>query len=122
MPPQRPRSGLEMETVGDVTVLWFTQRSLLGADLVDAIGARLLEAVRDFGCRRLVLNLGNVESMTTSMVGKLLALKRDVEAAGGRLALCELDPFLRQIFQVLNLTNAFALHDTEEAAVESLRS
>jgi anti-anti-sigma regulatory factor len=57
--------------------------------------------------------------MTTAMVGKLVHLKKKIEAAGGRLVLCRLDPFLLQIFKVLNLADAFSICDDEPAALGS---
>ncbi len=105
--------------VGDTTVLRFHQRTLLGTDLIDQVSQRMQQAVRDHGCRKLVLNLANVESMTTAMVGKIVLLKHTVEKDGGRLVLCSLDSFLLQIFRLFNLTDSFSIHGDEQAALAS---
>jgi anti-anti-sigma factor len=110
---------LEVETIGDATVARFTHRSLLGDDLVTALSEQLLQAVEERGCRKLVLNFARVESMTTAMVGRLILLQQRIEAGGGRLALCTLDPFLLQIFNVLRLGDVFAIHADEAAALAS---
>jgi anti-anti-sigma factor len=113
-------SGLEVAQVGDATVLRFHHRTLLGADLIDRLAAQMHRAVQDHGCRKLVLNFANVESMTTAMVGKIVLLKQTVENGGGRLALCGLDPFLLQIFKLYKLADVFAIHGDEPAALASL--
>jgi anti-anti-sigma factor len=116
---QPPGGGLEVETVGDATVLRFRQRTLLGNELVDHLAAQMQQAIRDHGCRKLVLNFTNVESMTTAMVGKLVLLRHTVEQDSGRLALCALDPFLLQIFKLFNLTDSFSIYGDEQAALAS---
>jgi anti-anti-sigma factor len=119
MSPSSPPKGLHVDTIGDVTVVRFTQRSLLSPDLVENLSAEIFRAVEERGCRKLVLNLAQVESMTTVMVGKVVLLKRKVEEAGGRMALCQLDPFLLQILRILNLSNEFTICADEPAALAS---
>jgi anti-anti-sigma factor len=114
-----PQTGLVVEMVGDTGVVRFTQRRLLGADLIEAVAAEMLRFVEEKDCRKLILNLAHVESMTTAMVGKIVLLKRRIETAGGRLILCQLDPFLKEIFKVLHMADAFSICDDEPAALAS---
>src|SRR5689334_16752948 len=110
---------LEVEQFGDVTVVRFTTRTILGDDAIDAIAAQLFGLVEEAGCRQFVLNLGNVESVSTAMVGKLVALHRRLEAAQGQLALCRMGPFLVEIFKVLNLGPLARVYGEEQEAVQS---
>jgi anti-anti-sigma factor len=119
MSSQPHQSGLELEPVGDVAVVRFTQRSLLGAELIESIGEQLGHAVEDMGYRKLVLNFANVESMTTAMVGHIVGLQRKLQDCRGQLALCEINPFLLEIFKLLNLTKAFTIHPDEQTAINS---
>jgi anti-sigma B factor antagonist len=121
MKPESHRSGLEIEQVGDVAVVRFTQRSLLGPDLVDSVAAELVRAVEELGYRKLILNFANVESMTTAMVGKLISLQQRAEEIHGRLILCRVSPFLMEIFKILNLTKSFTILDDEQAALQTYR-
>ena len=118
---QPPRSCLVLEPIGDVAVIRFSQRSLLGADLIEKVAAELLRAVEELGYRKLILNLGNVESMTSAMVSKIVVLKQVAEAHGGRLILCKINPFLFEIFQVLQLTKSFTICDEELTALDRFR-
>jgi anti-anti-sigma factor len=113
---QPPQTALEVEDIGDVTVVRFARRSLLGPDLIADLSEQLRQAVVERGCRKLVLNFEHVESMTSALVGLVVLLKNKVEAGGGRLALCSLDPFLKEIFKTLNLAQAFTLYADEAAA------
>jgi anti-sigma B factor antagonist len=110
---------LEVEQLGDVTVIRLTTRTILGGDAIEAITAQLFGLVEEAGCRQFVLNLGNVESVSTAMVGKLVALHRRLEAAQGRLVLCRLGPFIMEIFKVLKLGPLAQVYREEHEAVRS---
>ena len=110
---------LEIDQLGDVTVVRFTTRTILGNDAIEAIGTQLLGLVEEAGCRQFVLNLENVESISTAMVGKLVSLHRRLDAAQGRLVLCRLGPFLIEIFKILNLGQLARVYGEEQEAVQS---
>jgi anti-sigma B factor antagonist len=110
---------LEVEQVGEVTAVRFTARTILGDEAVIAISDQLLGLVGSAGCRQFVLNLTRVESLSTSMVGRLVALNRHIEAAGGRVVLCGLGPFLLEIFKVLNLHKLGPVYADEAEALRS---
>jgi anti-anti-sigma factor len=110
---------LEVETVGDVTVARFTRPRLLEEEAVEAVGQQLLRLAEDTGCCKFVLNFGKVESLTTAFFGKLVALHRRVEESGGRLVLCQVGPFVREIFKILELPRPVSVYDAEQEALQS---
>jgi anti-anti-sigma factor len=115
--PQQPL--LEVERVGDIAVVRFLQQRLLHNDLIEDIDRQLLEVAEHDGCSDFVLHFGNVESMTSAMAGKLVGLHRRVEELGGRLALCEVGPFLMEIFKILNLPRLIDIYPDEQSALQS---
>ena len=86
---------------------------------VQAVGEQLLRLAEDTGCRKFVLNFSKVESMTTGLFGKLIALHKQVDELGGRLTLCQVGPFLREIFKILTLPRQIAVYDVEQDALRS---
>jgi anti-anti-sigma factor len=110
---------LDVEQVGDVTAVRFTTRTVLGDDAIRAIGEQLTSLADSAGCRRFVLNLTRVESLSSAMIGRLVALHGRVEAAGGRLVLCGLGPFLLEIFKILNLLDVAPIYRDEAEALRS---
>ena len=117
MPPQP--HWMEVEMVGDVAVVRFTQRSILGEDAIVAIGQQLFELAESGTASKFVLNFARVESMTTAMMGKLLAIYKRVDAEGGRLALCRIGPFLAEIFKILRLPRQVSVFQEEQEALQS---
>ncbi len=103
-----------------VTVVHFTRRTILDPLLIQQIGERLLSLVHERNCRQLVLDFAGVESITSTMLGKLAVLHNAVHTAGGRLVFACVDPFLHQIFQVCSLPQTIPIHASEAEAVEAL--
>ena len=111
---------LQVDEVQGVTVVRFTRRTILDPEAIEAVGHRLLGLVREQGCRRLALDFARVESLTSAMLGHLVGLYRAVEAEQGRLAFCNVDLFLRQIFTICNLPPQIPVHADEASAVRLL--
>ena len=120
MSDQTAANLLEVSEVRGVTVVRFTRRSILDPMLIELAGQRLRALVHENNCRRLVLDFTNVESVTSAMLGKLVALYNAVDSAGGRLVFAGVDPFLLQIFRLCNLPSNIPIHAREEDAVQSL--
>jgi anti-anti-sigma factor len=119
------RPGAEQLTVeqqGDVSVVHFAHRTILAIDAIEAVGRRLLGLVRDGGARKLVLDFRPVESLTSSMLGTFVAVQRELEAVGGRMVFCNVDPFLQQIFIICNMPPQIVLKPDLPAALAELQS
>jgi anti-sigma B factor antagonist len=120
MPAELNRPCVEMEQVGNALVVRFTCRTILDDRAVTLVGEQLAAALEGADRPRIVLDFGRVESVSTMMVSKLVTLSRKVEAAGGRLALCRINPFLSQIFSILKLPQVLAIYGEEHEALERL--
>jgi anti-anti-sigma factor len=86
---------------------------------IDCIGDHLY-ALAEAPPGRLVLDFSRVVHMSTHMLGVLIVLHKRVLTGGGRLALCGLNPNLRETFDLLRLSSLFAIHATEEDALRGL--
>ena len=118
----QPRSSrLEVKEAGEVTVVRFTDRRILGEGPCQTAGEQLFSLVDDRGCRHLVLNFSGVERLDSAFVAKLVWLHQKVRAAGGRLALCDLNPTLSEIFRTLRLHRLLHLYGEEQEALQSFR-
>ena len=118
MAPQTRPGWLEVEQIGDVTVAKFTARYILDEEKVQTVGNQLLSLGEQLAGRRLVLNFGTVERLSSEMLGKLISLQRKVKARGGRLALCGIRPQLYEVFRILQLPQLLAIYADEEAALQ----
>jgi anti-sigma B factor antagonist len=117
MQPRRRR--LEVEDIGDVTVVKFTDRKILDEQNIQIIGEQLFSLVDESGRRKLLLNFGNVEYLSSAALGKLVTLNKKVSQAQGRLALCSIDPQIYEVFKITKLNQLFHIYDEEQAALQS---
>jgi anti-sigma B factor antagonist len=116
-PPRRRR--LEVEDIGDVTVVNFTDRKILDEQNIQVIGEQLFSLVDEAGRRKLLLNFGNVEYLSSAALAKLITLNKKLQQANGRLILCNIDPQIREVFEITKLNKLFTIHDEEQAALQA---
>lgn len=65
---------------------------------------------------RLVLDMSGVTYMDSSGVATLVEALQKINAGGGKLVLCGLQPKVKSIFQIAKLDTIFAIVDDTEAA------
>ena len=114
---QPPDICLEVEPRSDVIVARFTREVVLSGQVAESAAERLQSLLPDLGHRRLLVDFGNVASLTSLMLVKLIRLNQATEAAGGRLALFNVPPIIRDIFDVTRLNLILLLYDDESAAL-----
>jgi anti-sigma B factor antagonist len=119
MSSQPRRRRLEVEDVGEVTVVNFTDRKILDETSIQVIGDQLFSLVDESGRRKILLNFGNVEFLSSAALGKLITLNKKLQSAGGRLILCNIDPQIYEVFEITKLNKLFIIHKEEQAALQA---
>lgn len=115
-----PRSRwLEVEQVGEVALAKLTRRELLEDETIEAVGEQMFLLVDNMGCRKLVLSLAATRRMSSLMLGKIMSVHKKMKAAGGRLALCGIDPDVYRIFETLRLPQLLTIYKDEQEALQS---
>src|SRR3954454_18822436 len=113
------RRRLEVEDIGDVTVVNFVDRKILDEQNIQIIGEQLFSLVDEVGRRKLLLNFGNVEYLSSAALGKLITLNKKLQSVGGRLILCNIDPQIYEVFEITKLDRFFNIQKEEQAALQS---
>lgn len=105
-----------------VAVVRFVDSGLMYAtDLVQDIGAELKSLLKDMGRDRILLDFGDVQYVSSSMLGQLVQLDRDVRAAKGQLKICGLGPVLSDTFRIGRFDRVFDIHPDEASALKGFR-
>ena len=118
MSAQPRRRRLEVETIGDVTVVNFTDKRILDEQNIQVIGEQLFGLVDEQGHRRLLLNFSNVEYLSSAALGKFITLNKKVTAVGGKLVLCTIDPAIYEVFEITRLNKLFNIQKDEQTALQ----
>ena len=118
MSTQPRRRRLEVEDFGDVTVVNFTDKKILDEQNIQVIGEQLFSLVEELGRHKIVLNFRNVEYLSSAALGKFITLNKKVNASGGKLALCNIDPQIYEVFEITKLNRLFNIHKDEQSALQ----
>ena len=97
------RSCLEIRRQDGETRIRFTGLDRLDEANSEAPGKELSHLAEQLSGTRLVLDLSGIRFVTSSALGRLVALSRRVRAAGGRLMLTNLSPAVAEVLSVTNL-------------------
>ena len=73
-------------------------------------------------CRRVVVNLQGVILISSTGIGALVGFKRDLEQAGGALALASLSPICVRVLDLLRLDDIFDIYESEQDALAAFDS
>jgi len=111
---------MEVKDIGDVTVVNFTDKKILDEQNIQLIGEQLFRLVDELGRRKLLLNFGNVEYLSSAALGKFITLNKKVNAAGGRLILCNIDPQIYEVFELTKLNKLFNIKKDEQSAMQEI--
>ena len=85
------------------------------------IGDDLFRLVDELGRRKILLNFGNVDFMSSAALGKLITLDRKVKAAKGRLKLSNIRPEILEVFQITKLNKVFDIRTDEAEAIAAFQ-
>lgn len=94
--------------------------SLGEEDNIEQFGVELNQMIQGHGSYWLVLDLHQVKMMTSSAVGKLIGLHRNLHRRDGRLALCGVTGMIRDVLQSAKLIDYFHVDATVDQAVNRL--
>jgi anti-anti-sigma factor len=100
---------LEVTRTGDRTVARFVRLTSLNEYHADLVGKQLLALADAPGTKFVTLDLGNVEYVTSTILGHLVALHKRLQGAGGRLTLAGVRPAVQDILRVTQLDQVLDL-------------
>ena len=108
---------LQVNEVGEVTVVRFVDRKILDEANIQELGQELFRLVEDDHRKNLLLNFSTVEFLSSAALGKLITLDKKVKAHGGKLKLCNIR---REIYEVFAITRLNKLFDIREEEADAL--
>jgi anti-anti-sigma factor len=113
-------SFFDLEEVGDVVVARLTVSTIRHPPQAQEFSHDLVDLLETYKRTRIVLNLRGSHYFGSSAFAAIFGLVKRVEAAGGKLALCELDPDLLTGANILGLGSVVPILDTEAEAIAAV--
>lgn len=108
---------LDVNEVGDVTVVNFRDQKIIEDLRIQELGQELFQLVEGDKRKKLVLNFATVDFLSSAALGKLITLDRKVKANNGVLKLCNIRPEIYEVFAITKLNRLFDIRRDEGEAL-----
>src|SRR5262249_55405705 len=96
------RTPFEVESADDLTVVRFGQKVLDELNL-QVSGNHLFPLVDRLGKKKVRLDFGKVEFLSSTGLGQMVALNKRIQAQGGHLIIDNVDTAIYELFQITHL-------------------
>ncbi len=108
---------IEVNEVGDVTVVRFRDRKLIEDIRIQELGQELFGLIDTEKRDKLLLNFSQVEFLSSSALGKLITLDKKTKANHGAMKLSNIRPEIFEVFNITRLDRLFDIRDDEADAL-----
>jgi anti-sigma B factor antagonist len=117
----QPKRLLEVQMIDNVAVVNFTASRILDEQMVQQAGDQLMSLVEEAGHQRILLNFSAIEYLSSAALGKFVQLRKKVETIKGKLALCNIDDSIFEIFRITGFDRIFKIFPDEQEALQYLQ-
>ena len=107
-----------VEKVGDVTIIAVNVKEL-DASNADQFRRAIVPVLKD--CRKLVLDLDEVQFIDSRGCGVILSCLKHLSAVGGDLKLCRVTPPVHMVFELIRMHSICEIVGTREEAVAAFQ-
>jgi anti-sigma B factor antagonist len=108
---------LDINEVGDVTVVRFRDHKIVEDVNIQELGQEMFHLVEKDRRGKLLLNFSSVEFLSSAALGKLITLDKRVKAHGGLLKLSNIRPEIFEVFAITKLNRLFDIKEDEADAL-----
>ena len=114
----KPR--ISVEYAEKATIISFTDEKILEESDIKALQDSIMSVVEQTERIKLILDFGNVQFLSSAVLGLLIRLSKRIYEHDGQLKLCNINPKIFEIFKITRLTKTFDIYKDVESAVEDL--
>jgi len=103
-----------------VTIVTFNDSKIIDEAEIQEFGQELYELVEREGRKKIILNFGNVEFLSSAALGKLIGFDKRVKQHNAELILSNIRPEIYEVFAITKLTKLFIIKDDEADALAAI--
>ncbi len=111
-----PHIGLDLD--GDIAIARVLSREIRHPGPAVELGEQIASLL-DRGHRRILINFEDNRYLCSTAFASILNVVRRVQAAGGQVKACCMDPDVQVGAQILGLGRFLEIHETERAALDA---
>jgi anti-sigma B factor antagonist len=111
---------IKVDESGPVSVVTFADSKIIDEAEIQELGQELYDLVERDNRKKIVLNFGNVEFLSSAALGKLIGFDKRVKQHSAELILTNIRPEIYEVFAITKLTKLFQIKDDEADALAVL--
>jgi anti-sigma B factor antagonist len=93
----------------DATIVTFNEERIVDEEQIRELQESFGPIIEKNQDKELILDFANVKFMTSALLGLLVRVHKKVCELGGQLRLSNLNPNLRKVFEITQLTKVFEI-------------
>lgn len=107
----------ETESHGDVFVIRPENGEMLESSLIPTRESELKEMLNAADATRVLMDLSNIDFMSSSALGLLVMLHNSATPQGKKFEVCSPQPEIAEVFMITMFHKLFPIHDSLETAL-----
>ena len=111
---------LKLTDVEGVTIVDFSDATVLDAYHIDRISKELYELSQAGENCRLILDLATIRMLSSQTLGVFINMRKKMHTSGGRMVFAGVDPRLYRVFKVTNLQDMFEFFEDRATALAAM--
>jgi anti-sigma B factor antagonist len=109
---------LRVDQDADVTIITVLS-SRVNVDLSESFEERVIQHVDSLDVPKVLIDFGNVEFISSAVLGKLIKLNGRLQTRDGELRLSSLNDRLQEVFHITGLDRLFNIHEERDEAIRA---
>ena len=115
----KPKTPYRIFRTDDIVRVEFAEPHIVGQKSVTQLQERLHQVLKRVPDARIVLDLTNVQYLSSAALGELLAAHKQLVGNGGRMCMACVGPELMDILATTRLDAVFGIYDTPRDAINN---
>ncbi len=113
------RPNISVQYTENATVLAFTDRKILEEQDIRSLQDTVMSVVEQADDIQLVLDFGQVEFLSSAVLGLLIRISKRINEKHGKFSLCNISPKIHEVFKITQLTKIFDIQKDVDSAISS---
>jgi anti-sigma B factor antagonist len=113
------KPNISVQYTDNATVLAFTDRKILEDKDIRALQDSVMSVIEQAENIQLVLDFGQVEFLSSAVLGLLIRISKRISEKDGKLSLCNISPKIYEVFKITQLTKIFDIQKDVNSAIDN---
>jgi len=114
-------SQISTESVGKITIVSFVANRVMDPIVIEELGKDLQSLFDEKAGGTFLLDLRNVEFLSSAVLNRLIVLDKSVKSKDGVFAFCGLGAAVCEVFAITKLDLLFKIYGHRDEAIEALQ-